>query len=178
MKIVYLITNALNNKKYVGLDRNNTRWKEHLRRSRKNNPIQLIDRKIKQYGENNFNYKILCWCKTIYQLKKYEKFYIKLYDSLVINKRGYNLTEGGDGCKGFKMPIEKIRKGKLHHMFGKKQSKESNEKRSQKMKEVRKNTVNPFTLPHVRKILSNIAKNRTGSKNTNYKHGKRTGVNK
>jgi len=58
MGVIYLIRNKINNKIYVGFDRfnNQFRWKDHIRHS-KNNPIQLIDKKIKEYGLESFEYK-------------------------------------------------------------------------------------------------------------------------
>jgi len=175
--IVYMIRNKINGKMYIGLDRkdNKYRWKDHIRHSKKN-PIQLIDKKIAQYGLNNFEYVELCKCKTISELKEKEKHFIKEFDTMVYNKKGYNLTSGGDGCFNFKMPLNKIHKGKNHYMYGKKHSKETNEKRSQSMKKHRANSINPFTLQKVRKKLSEIAKQRVGKSNPNYKHGKRCGI--
>jgi len=175
MGIIYCITNLINGKKYVGLDRNNARdrWKQHIRRSKGNNPKQLIDRKIRQYGLEKFKYEELFKSDNLEELKEREKYLIAFFNTLVYSGKGYNLTSGGDGCEGFKMPLNRIHKGENHYMFGKKQSLESNLKRQKTMREVRKKTVNPFTLPEVRRKISEFAKLRVGVLSPNYRHGRR-----
>lgn len=178
MGIIYCITNKINNKKYVGMDNigDDIRWKKHISSS-KNNPVLLIDKRIKHYGICNFSYRILYRSNNYNDIKTKETYFIKKLNTY-INKWGYNLTLGGDYNPMFD-PIIRVRhkqimkernSGVNHYMWGKHWSKESNEKRSQSMKTVRSNTTNPFTLPHVRKILSDIAKQRTGDKNSNFKH--------
>jgi group I intron endonuclease len=175
MGVIYLITNLLNGKKYIGLDVKNyqNRWKDHIRCSKEDNPKQLIDRKIRQYGLGNFEYKELFKSENIEELKEKEMFFIAFFDTLVYNRKGYNLTSGGDGCKNFKMPFDKIHKGAKHYMFGKKQPLESNIKRRETMRKVRKQQPNPFTFPEGRKKISELAKMRKGMLNPNFKHGRR-----
>ena len=172
--IIYKITNLINNKTYVGLDRNknNSRWKQHKRRSKESNPIQLIDRKIKQYGLQNFQYIILEKCNSIQELKNREIYYIKIHNSFVGNGEGYNLTYGGDGCQGFKMTQEQIAKnsGKNHYFFGKKRSKTEKLQISIAMKGKNVGDKNPFKLLSVRKKISEYAKKRIGKLNSNFKH--------
>ena len=172
--IIYLIENKKNGKKYVGLSRykNGIRWRDHVRRSKKEKPHQLIDRKIKEYGLDNFEYSVICERATIEELKEKEIHYISKLSTYVGTGKGYNLTFGGDGCFGFKMTPEQIAKmsGKNNHVYGKSHTEESNIKRSNTMKEHRKNSVNPFTLPAVRKVVSEYAKRRIGKLNSNYRH--------
>lgn len=177
--IIYCITNNLNGKRYIGLDRNsNKRWAEHKRRSRADNPTQLIDHKLKHYGVDNFTYSVLAECDDIETLKALEQKFIKALGTYAGLGRGYNLTSGGDGCVDFKFRPEQIKnKGASHYMYGRKQSAESNRKRSEAMKRHRAKTVNPFTLPEVRAKVGQFAKQRTGEANPNYKHGLRVGVN-
>tara|TARA_Y100000310_G_scaffold132500_1_gene131516 strand:- start:311 stop:847 length:537 start_codon:yes stop_codon:yes gene_type:complete len=174
-KIVYLITNKINGKGYVGMTTmGDSRWKDHIRQSRKDVPLQLVDIKIKEYGIDNFDYEILEECKSWEELQKREIHWIDKLDTFVGNNGGYNKTLGGGGAHGFKMPVGKIQR----YWLGKKHSKKSNEKRSVAMKKYRANSVNPFTTERVRKKLSDVAKTRTGQKNGNYKHGNWVGVNK
>ncbi|GAH34417.1 unnamed protein product [marine sediment metagenome] len=177
--IVYLIRNKINGKCYVGLDRNNNkRWPGHLRRSKLPKPKQLIDRKIKQYGTSNFEYQTLKECNSIEDLKQWEVEYIKQFNSYVGNEAGYNLTLGGDGCFGFKMTQRQIEKNKgvNHYMHGKKQSLESNIKRSLSLKGKNAGDKNVFKRPEVRKKVSEFAKTRIGILNPNYRHGQRCKV--
>ncbi len=179
--IVYLIRNKLNGKCYIGLDRHNgnKRWKDHLRRSRLPSQIQLIDRKIKEYGEGNFEYQVLCECQTIRELKEQEVCFIKRYNSFVGNGHGYNLTLGGDGCFGFKMTQKQIarNKGGNHYFYGKKRTDEMKRQISLSMKGQNAGDNNVFKRPEIRAQLSELAKARIGKLNPNYRHGQRCGVN-
>ena len=88
MSMIYLITNNLNNKKYVGLTTRNleVRWKEHTRHK-----SQYIDRAINKYGQNNFSITLLEECSDE-TLDEREKYWIDYYDTY---RNGYNLTPGG-----------------------------------------------------------------------------------
>jgi group I intron endonuclease len=174
MGIIYCITNLITNKKYIGIQMKNNqeRWKDHIRHSKKN-PSQLIDKKIAEYGLENFVYEEIFRTENINELKKKEQYFIKEFDTLVYNKKGYNLTSGGDGCVGFKMPFYKIHRGENHYLFGKHLSKEERNKR--KMSMIGKNIgeKNGSKKPEVRLKISEKAKLRVGLLNPNYKHGRR-----
>lgn len=96
--IIYLITNKINSKVYVGqticsLDK---RWKEHLRG---NGQCRALSSAIKKHGKVNFNIQIIESIEDeersclIDKLDTLERVYIKTYNSLSPN--GYNLTSGG-----------------------------------------------------------------------------------
>lgn len=174
MGVIYVITNKKNGKKYVGLDRTDfqRRWKDHLRHAC-SDAVQLIDRKIAEYGAENFTYEEIFRAVELEELKESEKEHIRKLGTFVEYGNGYNRTLGGDGCEGFKMPSEKVHRGSGHYMFGRKQSPESNQKRSDAMKRVRAKTVNPFTTPEVRAKVSAHAKQRLGKRNPNYRNGNR-----
>lgn len=98
--IVYLITNLINNKKYVGQTRGSLdkRWKRHCWKTKKNK--YYLHRAIKKYGKNNFKVEILHSCSSFEEMDNLEKKFIKLYDCRHPN--GYNLTYGGqDGLRFF-----------------------------------------------------------------------------
>lgn len=89
---IYLVTNKINNKKYIGITsrRIAQRWYEHRRED--SNCIALKGA-INKYGENNFTIE-----KVFSSFDKelaYEKecYYIKEFNTL--QPHGYNLTEGG-----------------------------------------------------------------------------------
>ena len=86
---IYLITNLTNNKKYVGQTTDYTRRVyQH-----KHGSQQLIDKKIQQYGENNFLFEIIDTASDQNELNELEKYYICKYNSLVPD--GYNIHAGG-----------------------------------------------------------------------------------
>lgn len=97
MGIIYLITNDLNDKKYVGLTTRDLefRWKEHCRHS-----SQSIDSAITKYGKHHFHISILEDCPED-KLDEREQYWIKYYDSF---NNGYNLTNGGRGSNFIKNP--------------------------------------------------------------------------
>lgn len=181
--IVYLITNNVNNKKYVGIDSSRTdrRWKDHKKFSKREQPVQLIDQKIKQYGINNFDYNILCECETFEELLEKERHYIKLLNTFCGNGLGYNRSLGGkSGFYGGKMTEEAKQKisGKNHYRYGTHLTEQEKLTRSLTMKGRNAGDNNVFKRPEIRKLLSEIAKKRIGINNTNYKHGNRCGINK
>jgi len=56
---------------------------------------------IRKYKKHNFKWEILGYCKTYEELDNCEKECISFFNS---NNKiyGYNLIEGGSGCKGIK----------------------------------------------------------------------------
>ena len=94
---VYLVTNRLNGKKYVGCTKTTIeeRWKKHVREARVSTR-RVICRAIKQHGPENFEVTCLevvegshadLMCAEIRQ--------ISLCDCVM--PKGYNMTRGGDG---------------------------------------------------------------------------------
>lgn len=91
--IVYLLTNLINGKNYIGQTTHSLqfRFKQHLRSNDKN---MLTCRAVKKYGKENFIMKSIKRCNTRESLDYWEKYYIKKYNTLA--PRGYNLTTGGN----------------------------------------------------------------------------------
>ena len=118
MGIIYLITNSINNKCYVGqtIRSFEKRWKEHC----KCNDFSALSLAIQKYKPNNFTHKIIIECDNS-ELDNNEIKYIKEYNSLVPN--GYNIQSGGSlGRKHCKKSCEKMRNAKLgdkNHNFNK-----------------------------------------------------------
>lgn len=102
---IYLITNLINNKKYVGqtVMTLKQRWNKHLSNSRTLNPTGIAGA-IKKYGEQNFSMELLATCK-IEDLNELEEYYIKKYNSF---NDGYNLTLGGEGGKTLNLNEEEV----------------------------------------------------------------------
>ena len=85
---IYLITNLVNNKKYVGQSRFMwQRWRKHKSEANNNNPLPLYCA-IRKYGIDNFKFEILEECAPD-QLNDRESYYIFNYNSFVPN--GYNI---------------------------------------------------------------------------------------
>lgn len=106
---IYKITNKLNGKVYIGQSVDiNARWRRHC--SAKDN--FAIHNAIKKYGAENFSFEVLLECPAD-MLNVWERDMIALYDCITPN--GYNLTEGGGGCKcseETKIKISNAHKGK------------------------------------------------------------------
>lgn len=129
MKCIYLRTNAINGKQYVGQandfdkrenDWNNLKW---------NYAGQLITNARNKYGTENFTTKILKECDTQEELNHWEQYYIKELNTKYPN--GYNLTDGGDGISGYhfseevkKKMSEAKKKSPIKYWLGKEMSEE------------------------------------------------------
>jgi len=128
---VYLTTNKVNGKKYIGMCKN-THEKKYLGSGK------LLKEAIKKYGKENFERIILQVCGTFQELSKAEEYWIKKYNA-VKDESFYNLTSGGFGgnsdylkeywntfteeekkyCRNWS---KKDKNGKNNPMFGKKHS--------------------------------------------------------
>lgn len=127
--LIYLITNLINNKIYIGQtcrsfdERKKEYTKEYNRINPNSKKCRLIIRAIHKYGIENFKFEILHDnIKTKEELNKLERKYIKLYNS-TIDKNGYNIELGGNGIgkhsEQTKKKISEAQLGEKNHMFGK-----------------------------------------------------------
>ena len=100
--VIYLITNLINNKKYVGQTiqgREARRWQEHfIFCVNYNKPLYNA---IKKYGAENFEFKVIESDIPEDIIDEQEKYYIKYYNTFYLNGQGYNMTEGGQGIHGY-----------------------------------------------------------------------------
>lgn len=103
MKCIYLRTNLVNGKQYVG-QTIDFKQREHEWKSVKRYSGGIIDKARKKYGVDNFETKILKECSTIDELDYWEIYYIKELNTKTPN--GYNLTDGGEGFKGLEFTEE------------------------------------------------------------------------
>jgi len=91
---IYLITNPINGKVYVGQTIDyKTRMRKHKCAAK--NPKQYIAKAIKKYGWENFTKEILIDEVPEEDLDNLEINYIDIYNSF--GPGGYNLTKGGGG---------------------------------------------------------------------------------
>src|SRR5271157_4003002 len=94
--IIYLVTNAVNGKQYVGqtvrpLTR---RWQCHLL-SASDGSMGALHGAIRKYGAEAFRVKQIDLAETLEELNKKEVYYIAQLKTLAPS--GYNLTLGGEG---------------------------------------------------------------------------------
>lgn len=106
---IYLITNKVNNKKYIGQSINiERRYKEHLRSGQpekyahkgKRDINTPIHKAMQKYGITNFSITILEECLPK-ELDEKEKYWISKYRSCE-KTFGYNISEGGQDRVGGK----------------------------------------------------------------------------
>lgn len=152
MGYIYLITNTVNGKQYVGQTiRKNieTRWNQHRKCDAKSCGSYLL-RAYKKYGIEKFKFQIICICfdEVCNQL---EMEYIKKFNTLSPN--GYNLKEGGHNSKHHPDTIKLLsdkNTGKNNPQYGREWTQEEKDK---------------IWTPEARK---NRSKAVSGDKNPNY----------
>ena len=116
MTTIYLITNKINGKKYVGITKQNpeTRW--HSGNGYNNS--EYFWRAIKKYGWKNFDHKILYENLTKEEAEKIEIQLIAEWET-TNRAKGYNIANGGNhiGCvsEETKKKISKGHKGISTH---------------------------------------------------------------
>jgi group I intron endonuclease len=108
MGIIYVATNKINQKKYVGKTERSLeeRKEQHRIVSNGKNPVQIISRAIKKYGFDNFEWEVVFQNEGVTGklLGRIEKEFIKVLNTKA--PHGYNMTSGGDGGNTF--PAENI----------------------------------------------------------------------
>jgi group I intron endonuclease len=120
---VYLVTNLVNSKQYVGVSINlRKRWHAHCAGNKKTK--SYIKNAIHDYGYENFSISILM-IGTKEECLLAENGFINQYNTLVPD--GYNLCGGGYG------PVATI-SGERHHCYKKPMSEEQKKKISAKLK--------------------------------------------
>lgn len=106
---VYIITNMINGKQYVG----QSIQLEHRARKHLIGKKQIIHKAIKKYGKQNFNWTF--FETPIHLMNLYESLVIKSLNTIIPN--GYNCNYGGSGIIGYnhtqeaKQKIAATRKG-------------------------------------------------------------------
>lgn len=133
---IYLITNTVNNKVYVGQAQDlYIRTKHHI--SDEKNP--LLNKAFKKYGIDKFTIEILEQCE-IDKLNEREQYWMDYYEVIDKNK-GYNICPVAGSTRGLKKSQEEIEKmserasqriGKLNPFYGKHHSDDTKEQIRQK----------------------------------------------
>lgn len=105
---IYVITNLINGKKYVGLTTKDpsVRYLEHVYQSRRGSCCYAIHKAIRKHGIENFRLDVLQTCKTKQELLNAEIRWIDELQTQCKDGCGYNMTAGGDGIRDYVPTIE------------------------------------------------------------------------
>lgn len=133
--LIYCIRNIINNKVYIGQTSDfEKRKKEHIKKLNINlHHNKHLQYSWNKYGSDNFVFEILKDNIDIKEINDIEKLYILLFQTNN-SDFGYNLTEGGDGVKGYKHSKEiienmkKTRKNRIGYFKDKKHTQEAKNK--------------------------------------------------
>jgi len=87
---IYITTNLINGKKYIGQHRFNKLDNSYLGSGK------ALKESVIKYGKENFSTEILCECYSEDELNEKEIYYIKLYNA-VKSRDFYNMAKGGKG---------------------------------------------------------------------------------
>ena len=95
--VIYIITNLVNDKKYVGqtIQIPQRRWNSH--KSDMNRYTHYLYRSMSKHGIDNFTFEVIDESASdLNELNDLEEFYIGFYDTF--KGVGYNCTSGGESC--------------------------------------------------------------------------------
>ncbi len=137
---IYLITNLINNKKYIGLTTKSLeqRFKRHIHCSNgKNNNYSIVLQKaIKKYGCEQFKIELIKEFNNITEedIHLKESFYINKYNTFIDGGLGYNMLKISSEklviSKEIREKISNKMKGKNNPFYGKRHSFEMRQKLS------------------------------------------------
>ena len=115
---IYITTNLINNKKYIGMHRS-----ENFDPSYKGSG-KILTQAFKKYGKKNFSTEVIEWCYNENELQEKEKYWIEYYKA-VENDNWYNLIPGGGGVQLF---------GDDNPFYGRHHTQETKDKISENLK--------------------------------------------
>jgi len=125
--VVYVITNRVNGKRYVGKTiHQTTRWATHVRAAFTSGSQYAIHRAIRKHGKENFDFQVVSEHATEEEAFIEET---RLIRELNTTKLGYNMNEGG---KGGISPTEEVRQKIVLKATGRKQSAEQRQQESER----------------------------------------------
>jgi group I intron endonuclease len=137
---IYLVTNTVNNKVYVGqTDRTlGKRWNAHCSNARTSVSPTYLYKAINKHGRDAFTISLV-ETVPLEQLDAAEIKWIAFYESFTDRTKGYNLTAGGGGIRGMvhsfstKKKMSESHSGAKNYAFGTKKSQEWKDKMSAAM---------------------------------------------
>lgn len=168
--IIYLITNLINGKKYIGQTVRSLeeRWKRHCWKSTAKNSMPIC-KAITKYGKEHFTIEIVAQCISQNELDEKELFYANALNTWSPN--GYNLKAGkGKGSMSFatKIKIAKANTGKKRSVIARQNmskahlGKTLSVERKNKISAANKGKNNPFYgRTHSQETLDKISKTYT-----------------
>lgn len=163
MYSIYLITNKVNNKVYVGKTKFSPeeRFNHHKWNRNKKSCVYLYN-SFDKHGIESFHVSTLATCETNEEACGIEKMYIEFFNS-ADSRFGYNLTLGGDGGTHNEDTKKKISENSKKHWqrpeyraifenwvgennpnYGRKATPEQIERQSQRMRGMNVGEQNPF----------------------------------
>jgi len=155
---IYVTTNMVNGKKYIGQRKFSHGWKGYLGSG------ILLEKSIKKYGKQNFSREIIVVGYSREELNKLEIEFIKNHDA-VKSDDYYNISLGGECGSPMlgkhhseetkqKMSIDRM--GEKHYLYGKKISEESRNNMSiaQKLNKLNKGENHPLAISNIETIIA------------------------
>lgn len=128
---IYMWINKINNHKYIGKHKyDKLEWDQNYVTSG-----GLIQKKMKEYGIDNFERVMLDVCDSLEELNEAERYWIAEFETYIgWNKGGYNKTLGGDGFTGkhtdkWKQNMSIKNSGEGNPFYGKHHTEESKNKK-------------------------------------------------
>lgn len=166
---IYLTTNLVNGKKYIGQHKSKVFDSNYLGSG------NLITQAIKKYGKKNFTVEVLEWCVSLDELNSREYHYTKSFNA-VSSPQYYNLVEGGNSGE---VSDETRRRMSLSHpkkypkefgekisksLRGYKKSEEAKRKQSLNHKDVSGSNNPMYGKTHTDKVRQRLREANTGKK--------------
>jgi group I intron endonuclease len=182
---IYIATNKINGKSYIGFDSNwPKRKKAHLYSSNNSKYPDYnyaFHRAIRKHGYESFSWEILYQSLDIeHCLNEMEEYFIHQYDSFI---NGYNETHGGQApflgkkhTKKAKQSISNAHRGNKYNL-GKKRSIESIKKQKDNHPNKKDGYVHNMTnFKHSKETIQKMRESKLGPKNSSYgkKHTEET----
>lgn len=99
---IYLTTNLINGKKYIGQHKVSKTYDYYLGSG------IILKQAIEKYGRHNFKKEVLATCETQQEANEQERHFISLFNA-VESDDFYNLAEGGQDGAGFKVYHDRLK---------------------------------------------------------------------
>jgi group I intron endonuclease len=102
MGIIYMATNIINGKSYIGktIQTLKQRKYNHVSYAKRGGKGIFLSA-LRKYGVDGFKWNVICECESS-MLELRETMKIIIHNTHYIDGCGYNMTYGGEGCLGYK----------------------------------------------------------------------------